>query len=123
MGVRDRSARATMRRETAGRSRSMKSQPLGRIPAVTELGLGAAQFGNLYRTTTDDECAAAVDTAWDAGVRYFDTAPHYGLGLSERRLGAALAGRPRDEYVVSTKAGRLLGPSPGTADRLDEQGF
>ena len=54
----------------------------------------------------------AVDAAWDAGIRYFDTAPHYGLGLSERRLGAALRTRPRDEYVVSTKVGRLLVPSP-----------
>ena len=51
--------------------------------------------------------------AWDAGIRTFDTAPHYGLGLSERRLGAALRGRPRDTYTVSTKVGRLLVPNPG----------
>ncbi|WP_028051228.1 aldo/keto reductase [Cellulomonas sp. URHD0024] len=101
----------------------MKSQQLGRVPAVTALGLGAAQFGNLYRTTTDEECAAAVEAAWAAGVRYFDTAPHYGLGLSEQRLGAALASRPRGEYVVSTKVGRLLVPSPDTADRWDDEGF
>jgi D-threo-aldose 1-dehydrogenase len=70
--------------------------------SLTSLGYGSAQAGNLYEATTDEETRAAVDTAWDAGVRYFDTAPHYGLGLSERRVGAALRGRPRDEYVVST---------------------
>ncbi|MEU5907299.1 aldo/keto reductase [Micromonospora sp. NPDC047527] len=98
---------------------------LPRRPAVglTALGLGAAQGGNLFRATTDDEFAAAVDAAWAAGIRYFDTAPHYGLGLSERRLGAALRSRPRDEYVVSTKVGRLLVPSPETAHQRDTEGF
>jgi len=86
---------------------------------MTSLGYGAAQAGNLYRTTTDAGTQEAVDAAWDAGVRYFDTAPHYGLGLSERRLGACLAGRPRGEYVVSTKVGRLLVPSPETAHEKD----
>lgn len=86
---------------------------------TTELGLGVAQFGNLYLETTDAESVAAVDAAWDAGIRSFDTAPHYGLGLSERRLGAALKGRPRDEYVVSTKVGRLLVPNPGGAGTQD----
>jgi diketogulonate reductase-like aldo/keto reductase len=57
---------------------------------VTELGFGAAQIGNLYAPVDDETVAAAVDAAWQEGVRYFDTAPHYGLGLSERRLGAAL---------------------------------
>jgi len=101
----------------------MQRRTLGRGPALTELGLGAAQFGNLYRETTDEASAAAVDAAWQAGIRYFDTAPHYGLGLSEKRLGAALAQYPRDEYVVSTKVGRLLVPSPETADQLDDGGF
>ncbi|MBM0202610.1 aldo/keto reductase [Micromonospora sp. STR1s_5] len=87
------------------------------------MGFGAAQGGNLYRTTTDEEFASAVDAAWEAGVRYFDTAPHYGLGLSERRLGAALRQRPRDEYVVSTKVGRLLVPSPQDAHLRDSDGF
>ena len=90
---------------------------------VTPLGLGAAQAGNLYRATSDEEARGAFDAAWDAGIRYVDTAPHYGLGLSERRVGAALAGRPRDEYVVSTKVGRLLVPSPQTAHRRDDEGF
>jgi D-threo-aldose 1-dehydrogenase len=56
-------------------------------------------------------------------VRYYDTAPHYGLGLSERRLGRALAGRSRDEYVLSTKVGRILEPDASGADRLDDDGF
>jgi D-threo-aldose 1-dehydrogenase len=87
------------------------------------LGIGTAPIGGLYTAATDEEAAATLDAAWDAGLRYFDTAPHYGLGLSERRLGAALAGRPRDEVVVSTKVGRLLVPDPGGAGRLDDQGF
>jgi len=91
--------------------------------APTLLGFGGAQLGNLYRETSDDDAAAAIDAAWDRGVRYFDTAPHYGLGLSERRIGAGLAGRPRGEYGRSTKVGKMLDPSPSTADRMDEQGF
>jgi len=101
----------------------MQRRTLGRGPALTELGLGAAQFGNLYRETTDEASTAAVDAAWQSGIRYFDTAPHYGIGLSERRLGAALAQYPRDEFVVSTKVGRLLVPTPENADQLDEHGF
>ncbi|SDZ44653.1 D-threo-aldose 1-dehydrogenase [Micromonospora pattaloongensis] len=103
----------------------MKDRPLPRRPAVrlSELGFGAAQGGNLYRATTEEEFATAVDTAWEAGIRYYDTAPHYGLGLSERRLGAALRHRPRDEYVVSTKVGRLLVPTPGNAHLRDPDGF
>ncbi|MBX6357714.1 MAG: aldo/keto reductase, partial [Micromonosporaceae bacterium] len=84
---------------------------------VTPLGLGGAPLGNLYTAIDDEQAAATVDAAWDGGIRFFDTAPHYGLGLSERRLGAALRGRPRDEYVVSTKVGRLLVPNPGGAGR------
>ena len=72
------------------------------------LGLGCAPLGNLYRATGDDEAHALVDAAWDRGVRLFDTAPLYGHGLSESRTGAALRGRPRDEYVLATKVGRLL---------------
>jgi len=103
----------------------MKSVPVPHRPAVrlTELGFGASQGGNLYRVRSDEEIAAAVDAAWDAGIRYFDTAPHYGLGLSERRLGAALRARPRDDFVVSTKVGRLLVPSPETAHLTDTEGF
>ena len=64
-----------------------------------------------------------VAAAWSAGIRYFDTAPHYGLGLSERRLGEQLRTRPRDQFVVSSKVGRLLLPSPETAHERDAQGF
>jgi D-threo-aldose 1-dehydrogenase len=87
-----------------------------------ELSLGCAQLGNLYREVSDEDARATVAAAWDAGVRYFDTAPHYGLGLSERRLGAALAERHRDACVVSTKVGRLLEPVP-VVGGLDDDGF
>ncbi|MEN1882755.1 aldo/keto reductase [Streptomyces mirabilis] len=90
--------------------------------SVTELGFGASVIGNLYRVTPAGEAAAAVDVAWEAGIRYFDTAPHYGLGLSERRLGAALRGRPRDEYVISSKVGRLLVPNEEPRG-VDTEGF
>ncbi len=98
----------------------MLSRTLRSSVAVTELGMGVAQFGNLFRQTTDEASFAAVDAAWDAGIRYFDTAPHYGLGLSERRLGAALATRPRDEFVLSTKVGRLLVPSGNPEGTMDD---
>ena len=77
---------------------------------VTRLGFGANAIGNLYTALDEDAARAAVDAAWDTGVRYFDTAPLYGHGLSERRLGDRLRGRPRDEYVLSSKVGRLLRP-------------
>ncbi|WP_191283915.1 aldo/keto reductase [Pseudolysinimonas yzui] len=97
----------------------MRTRKLRTGVALTELGLGASSFGNLFRETTDEATHAAVDVAWNGGVRYFDTAPHYGLGLSERRLGAALRDRPRDEYVISSKVGRLLVPTPERAHELD----
>jgi D-threo-aldose 1-dehydrogenase len=81
---------------------------------VTRLALGCAPLGNLYRAIDDDAARAVVDVAWDRGVRLFDTAPLYGHGRSESRTGAALRDRPRDEYVLSTKVGRLLVPDePG----------
>ncbi|MFJ2866774.1 aldo/keto reductase [Kitasatospora sp. NPDC087314] len=91
----------------------MRQNPLGRGAVhVTELAFGAAGIGNLFTPVSDAQAEQAVAAAWESGVRYFDTAPHYGLGLSERRLGAALATRPRDEYVLSTKVGRILEPAP-----------
>jgi D-threo-aldose 1-dehydrogenase len=91
----------------------MRTTTLGTTDVrVTELSFGAAGIGNLFRAVSDEVASAAVEAAWDAGVRTFDTAPHYGLGLSERRLGAALRGRDRDTYTVSTKVGRLLEPNP-----------
>ncbi|WP_327319676.1 aldo/keto reductase [Streptomyces sp. NBC_01235] len=77
---------------------------------VTALGLGAAPLANLYTEVTDEQAYDTVTAAWRRGVRYFDTAPHYGLGLSERRLGAALREHPRTAYTVSTKVGRRLEP-------------
>ncbi|WP_215452624.1 aldo/keto reductase [Streptomyces sp. ATCC 21386] len=92
----------------------------GGAVAVSELALGCAALGNLYQPVTDEAAHATVDAAWDAGIRTFDTAPHYGLGLSERRLGAALRDRPRDTYTLSSKVGRLLVPDPddGAGDDL-----
>ncbi len=95
---------------------------LGQTPAP--LGFGGAAIGNLYRPIGDDAAHAAIAAAWNAGLRRFDTAPHYGFGLSERRLGAALADLdPAGEAVLSTKVGRVLRPVP--ADRLSDerQGF
>ncbi|MGF6835261.1 D-threo-aldose 1-dehydrogenase [Paenarthrobacter sp. TE4293] len=86
-----------------------------------KLGFGGAGIGNLYRAIPDGEALAAVLAAWDAGIRYFDTAPHYGLGLSEQRLGAVLRDKPRDEFVISTKVGRLLEPDAGGGQ--DPEGF
>lgn len=74
----------------------------------TELGFGAAPLGNLYRAISDAEAEAILEAAWAAGVRHFDTAPLYGLGLSETRLNRFLRDKPRDAYVISTKVGRLL---------------
>lgn len=92
------------------------------IPKLTELSLGCAQLGNLYRAIPDTQARVTADAAWNAGIRYFDTAPHYGLGLSERRLGEALAARPRDQYVLSTKVGRLLEPLPAPKTPMDTDG-
>lgn len=89
----------------------MKTNRLGSSSVeVTQVGLGTAQLGDLYDELDDRRATAIVDAAWDSGIRYFDTAPHYGVGLAEHRLGAALAARPRDDYVVSSKVGRLLVP-------------
>ncbi len=78
----------------------------------TPLGCGTAPLGNLYRGLSDDDAHAALEAAWEGGVRYFDTAPLYGLGLSERRLGRMLRGKTRDDYVISTKVGRLMQVAP-----------
>ncbi|MFF1356609.1 aldo/keto reductase [Streptomyces sp. NPDC058297] len=88
------------------------------------LGFGTAPLGNMFRSIPDEEAAATVEAAWDQGIRYFDTAPFYGAGLSELRLGEVLAGRPRDEYVLSTKVGRvILDELEDPADRdLGEKG-
>lgn len=85
---------------------------------VTALGLGTAAIAGLYAPVSEEIAAATVQAAWDNGIRYFDTAPHYGLGLSERRLGEALSDKPRSSYTLSTKVGRLLEPYAGGGDDL-----
>ncbi len=72
------------------------------------LGFGTAPLGNMFRDIPEAEARATVDAAWNDGIRYFDNAPFYGAGLAEIRMGEALAGRPRGDYVVSTKVGRLV---------------
>lgn len=72
------------------------------------LGFGTAPLGNMFRALAEPEARATVETAWNDGIRYFDTAPLYGAGLAEIRLGETLAGRPREEYVISTKVERLI---------------
>ena len=87
----------------------MKKRQLGNTDIyVTELGYGATSIGNLYKASTDEAAREAVNASWDLGVRYFDTAPEYGHGLSEHRLGNILRQYPRDDYVLSTKVGELL---------------
>ncbi|MBX3028882.1 MAG: aldo/keto reductase [Chloroflexi bacterium] len=80
--------------------------------AVTQLGLGGASYGELFHRVPEQDAFAAIQAAWDGGVRYFDTAPWYGRGLSELRTGAGLRPHPRDEYVLSTKVGRWLRARP-----------
>jgi D-threo-aldose 1-dehydrogenase len=103
----------------------LPTRPLRRSGVrVTELSFGGAAIGNLYTAVSDEAARAAVDAAWDGGIRTFDTAPHYGLGLSERRLGEALRERRRDEYVMCTKVGRLLEPAGAdAAPGADTEGF
>jgi len=73
-----------------------------------KLGFGAAPLGNMFRAIPEDEALATVDAAWNDGIRYFDNAPFYGAGLAEIRMGEALASKPRDQYVISTKVGRII---------------
>jgi D-threo-aldose 1-dehydrogenase len=95
---------------------SMATRRFERLPerglTFTELGFGTAPLGNLYRAITEAEAQATLEAAWATGCRYFDTAPLYGLGLAETRLNRFLLGRPRGDYVLSTKVGRLLQVCP-----------
>ncbi len=84
---------------------------LGRTLDFTTLGFGAATLGNLGRIYTEAACDRTVTRAWDKGLRYFDTAPLYGLGLSEQRVGRIVSQQPRDAFVLSTKVGRLIEPA------------
>src|SRR5690349_14167974 len=86
---------------------------------VTSLGLGTATMGGSRIPMTNEERVKLVDAAWNAGVRYVDTAPFYGVGAAERAAGDALRDRPRGEWVLSTKVGRLLRPNPGGGGATD----
>jgi D-threo-aldose 1-dehydrogenase len=89
------------------RTKSFKA-PSGAVLTFTELGFGAAPLGNLYRAISEEQAQATLAAAWASGLRYFDTAPLYGLGLSETRLNHFLRGRKREDYLLSTKVGRRL---------------
>jgi D-threo-aldose 1-dehydrogenase len=98
----------------------MKASQLGRSAVeVTELGFGGGPLGGLFAQLDDDTAAETLAMAWDGGIRYYDTSPHYGIGISERRTGDALRRKPRQEYVLSTKVGRLLIPQD-PAGRTDD---
>lgn len=96
---------------------SIPAAPLGRTGLqLTRLGFGSTALAGLFHATGEAEAQDAVDAAWEAGVRYFDTAPQYGGGIAEERLGAALRRRGRDEFVISSKVGKLVrttGPDAG----------
>lgn len=87
-----------------------------RVATMKPIGLGTSSLGGLFAEMTDSAARATVDHAWEVGIRHFDTAPLYGSGVSERRLGEALRTRPRDEFILSTKVGRIL--RPGEPDSL-----
>ena len=91
------------------------------FPDDQRIGLGGAPLGNLLGEVSDTEAVETVNAAWDEGWRYFDTAPHYGLGLAEERLGAGLQGKPRDSYVLSSKVGRIIYSADTAA--VDDEGF
>lgn len=81
-----------------------------RFRPASKSGLGGVALGNGFNTHPDSQCLQTMEAAWAAGVRYFDTSPWYGLGISERRMGLFLKDKQRDDYVVSTKIGRILHP-------------
>ncbi|WP_051403655.1 aldo/keto reductase [Pseudoxanthomonas sp. J31] len=94
-----------------------RNPPSQRYRPPAKLGLGGVAFGNGFAAASDAQCEATLAAAWEAGVRYFDTSPWYGLGLSERRFGHVLHRHPAEEYVLSSKVGRLL---TGTSGPLQE---
>ena len=94
-------------RPSAGRHRNTRRLGASRAE-LTRLGFGGAALGNLFRAVTGADARGALEEAWTQGVRYFDTAPYYGYGLSEQRIGAFLKTKPRDAFHLSTKVGRLL---------------
>jgi D-threo-aldose 1-dehydrogenase len=98
-------------------SMNVRQLPLGGTGVrISEMVFGGAPIGGLYAPVSDEQAAATLEAAWTAGIRAFDTAPHYGVGLSEQRLGRFLAGRPREEFVLSTKVGRRLVHATGEVE-------
>ena len=94
----------------------IERRPVGNTGvSLTRIGFGGAPIGDINRAPSDTETRRLLDTAWNAGIRYFDVAPMYGAGLAERRMGDFLREKPRDEYVLSTKVGRLLVPDRAAA--------
>src|SRR5215510_11111146 len=89
-------------------NKGMKRARLANGLDVTSIGLGSAPLGGLFTPVSDADAEATIERAWSLGVRFFDTAPLYGFGLAERRMGAFLRQQPRESYVISTKVGRLL---------------
>lgn len=100
-----------MRNSSTTKTKTWQRDQLGPIE-FTQLGMGTAPLGNLYRAISDDEAHSTLEAMWDGGCRYYDTAPLYGLGLAETRVNRFLRGKPRDEYILSSKIGRLLEVSP-----------
>jgi D-threo-aldose 1-dehydrogenase len=96
----------------------MQRSRLGSLD-VTSIGLGTAPLGGLFAPVSDADAEATLAAGWSAGIRFYDTAPLYGFGLAERRLGAFLRQQPRESYVVSTKVGRLLRAPDGAAAEDD----
>jgi D-threo-aldose 1-dehydrogenase len=100
----------------------MKTRALGNTGLkLTELGFGGGAIGGLYRACSREAALETMEAAWTSGMRYFDTAPFYGFGLSERRIGDFLRDKPRLEYVLSSKVGKLLRPVP--FDQVPDHGF
>ena len=100
--------------------------PIGRTGLmVTQMGFGCAPIGNLLSTVSEEDAQAAIASAFDDGVRFIDAAPFYGYGLAEERMGRALSRRDRDDFVVSTKVGRLIRPGARTGTEIfgDGQSF
>ena len=92
---------------------TIPTRPVGKTGArVTHFGLGGAPFGDHFEPISEEQAQATLQAAWDAGVRYFDTAPFYGHGKSEHRVGHFLRQQPRHDFVISTKVGRVLHPTP-----------
>lgn len=95
--------------------------PTGAGLLTTPLGFGGAPLGNLLTAIPEEDAAAALEAAWDTGMRWFDTAPLYGLGLSEERFGRCLSGKPREAFTLSTKIGRIVetcGPEEADTDKF-----